>query len=154
MLGTKLFARDGNALHLTPIGTSFLLSARDTIVRLAGATDHAIERERRQHIVDRLPGHIRGQEVDPEPSWLPQPAPGPVDPRPLVRTQRKPPQAVTRVNPSAHDYDVHIQFGSGTWPGMETFKLADEFVFPVCSPRLVWPAGTPAAARATCNITR
>jgi LysR family glycine cleavage system transcriptional activator len=36
-----------------------------------------------------------------------------------------------------HDFDVAIWHGAGDWAGMTAEKLADEEVFPVCSPRLL-----------------
>jgi LysR family glycine cleavage system transcriptional activator len=36
-----------------------------------------------------------------------------------------------------HDFDVAIWHGAGDWIGMTAEKLADEVVFPVCSPRLI-----------------
>ena len=42
--------------------------------------------------------------------------------------------------------DVAIRFGSGNYPGLESFRLFDEAVFPVCSPDLLRrgpPVGTP-----------
>jgi LysR family transcriptional regulator, glycine cleavage system transcriptional activator len=35
------------------------------------------------------------------------------------------------------DFDAAIRLGKGDWPGMETIKLFDETVTPVCSPRLL-----------------
>ena len=34
------------------------------------------------------------------------------------------------------DYDAVIRLGNGNWPGLETIKLFDESVTPMCSPRL------------------
>ena len=35
------------------------------------------------------------------------------------------------------DFDAAIRLGSGNWPGMDTIKLFDETVTPMCSPRLL-----------------
>ena len=35
------------------------------------------------------------------------------------------------------DYDAAIRLGSGQWPGLETIKLLDESVTPMCSPDLL-----------------
>lgn len=138
VLGGKLFAREGNLLKLTPLGQGFLPSARDTIVRLASATDHAVERQRGNTLaigclatyaikvlIPRLhqfraahPGiSIRLRSFAPNES-------------PLNRLDRLQVGSVL-----AHDYDVYIQFGSGTWPGMISRKLGDEHVFPAVSTR-------------------
>ena len=35
------------------------------------------------------------------------------------------------------DFDAVIRLGNGNWPGLETIKLFDESVTPMCSPRLI-----------------
>jgi LysR family glycine cleavage system transcriptional activator len=35
------------------------------------------------------------------------------------------------------DYDAVIRLGNGNWPGLETIKIFDESVTPMCSPRLL-----------------
>ena len=39
-----------------------------------------------------------------------------------------------------HDYHVSIRYGSGDWPGMTVFKVAEEHLFPVCSPKFLTQA--------------
>jgi len=135
LLGGKLFIRDGNTLHLTSVGSSFLLSARDTIVRLAGATDHAIERERGNTLSIGCLATFAVKRLIPSLNDFRDQHPD-LSIRVRSFAPNESPLNIHGVNPAAHEYDVHIQFGSGTWPGMESFKLADEFVFPVCSPAL------------------
>ena len=36
---------------------------------------------------------------------------------------------------TAEDVDLAVRYGSGKWPGLNAVQLADEDVFPVCSPR-------------------
>lgn len=139
LLGAKLFSREGSLLHLTPLGATFLLSARDTIVRLASATDQAVERQRGNTLsiaclatfaIKRLVPHLHHfRSLHPNisirlRSFAPNESP------------LNAPAGQQSVNLLAHDYDVHIQFGAGTWPGMVSHKLADEYVFPACSPRV------------------
>lgn len=40
------------------------------------------------------------------------------------------------VDPNSSDVDVCIRVGSGRWPGVTVKKLADQRIFPVCSPAL------------------
>ena len=40
-----------------------------------------------------------------------------------------------------HDYDVAIRYGTGEWRGFVAEKIAEEEVFPVCSPRLFNQSG-------------
>ena len=35
------------------------------------------------------------------------------------------------------DFDAVIRLGNGNWPGLETIKIFDESVTPMCSPRLL-----------------
>ena len=46
-----------------------------------------------------------------------------------------------------------IRFGGGTYPGMTSDRLFDEFLFPVCSPRLL-EVRIPCARPAICATTR
>lgn len=39
------------------------------------------------------------------------------------------------------DFHAAIRFGPGTWPGLKTFKLLDDWILPVCSPRLLREIG-------------
>jgi LysR family glycine cleavage system transcriptional activator len=144
VLGGKLFAREGNLLQLTPLGQDFLPSARDTIVRLASATDHAVERQRGNtlaigclatYAIKVLIPHLHQfRAAHPHISIrLRSFAPGE---SPLSGVDRLQVGSVL-----AHDYDVHIQFGSGTWPGMISHKLGDEYVFPAVSAKALRRSG-------------
>jgi LysR family glycine cleavage system transcriptional activator len=44
---------------------------------------------------------------------------------------------VPTVPPARPDYDITIQYGVGDWPCMSAYRLGDEEVFPVCSPKLL-----------------
>ena len=35
------------------------------------------------------------------------------------------------------EIDVEIRYGDGSWPDFSVEKIADEFIFPVCSPSLL-----------------
>jgi LysR family glycine cleavage system transcriptional activator len=139
MLGTKLFSREGNSLYLTPIGKEFLVPARAAIVQLAQATDHAVERQHGNMLsigclatfaINALIPRLREFRA--------------MYPDTLLRIRAFAPGesplgallAGRAASLLAYDYDVLIQFGAGPWPGMVSYKLADEDVFPVCSPML------------------
>jgi len=139
MLGARLFSREGNSLYLTPIGKDFLASARVTILQLAQATDHAVERQhddmlsigclatfankalipRLREFRARYPDiRLRLRALAPDEN--------PLGASPAGRAAGLP----------GYGYDVLVQLGACPWPGMVSHKLADEDVFPVCSPTL------------------
>lgn len=137
MLGGRLFLREGNALYLTPLGESFLATARATILHLAQATDHAIDHQR-DHMLSigclagfankaLIPQLISFRETHPDIGLRLrafEPYENPLKASPNDRLQ----------NRSSHDYDALIQLGPCSWPNMINYKFADEDVFPVCSP--------------------
>jgi len=47
----------------------------------------------------------------------------------------------TPVNFEQSDFHAGIRFGSGKWPGLKAEKILDDWILPVCSPRLVREIG-------------
>ena len=45
------------------------------------------------------------------------------------------------VNFDLSDFHAAIRFGPGSWPGLKTLKLLDDWIMPVCSPRLLQEIG-------------
>ena len=150
MLGAKLFAREGNALTLTPIGAEFLTSARSAIIQLAQAADHAVEKEHGNTLsVGCLATFATKQLIPALPEFRA------LYPDTAVRLRAFAPREspfgellTGRISiPLLQDYDILIQFGAGPWPGMVSHRLAHEYVFPVCSPRLLRRLGKPKSPR-------
>jgi LysR family glycine cleavage system transcriptional activator len=47
----------------------------------------------------------------------------------------------TQVNFDHSDFHAAIRFGTGKWPGVKTGKMLDDWILPVCSPRLLREIG-------------
>ena len=47
----------------------------------------------------------------------------------------------TLVNFNETDFHAAIRFGAGSWPGLQAVKLLDDWILPVCSPRLLREIG-------------
>jgi LysR family glycine cleavage system transcriptional activator len=47
----------------------------------------------------------------------------------------------TQVNFEHSDFHAAIRFGTGTWPGVKAGKMLDDWILPVCSPRLLKEIG-------------
>jgi LysR family glycine cleavage system transcriptional activator len=124
-LNVRLFERRGNNMLLTAEGRQ-LLSSVDIAV---GEIKRGIERL-------RGPGKVSRLTV----SLLPVMAARWLIPR-LTRFHERFPDieinirtSLTLATFSADGVHLAIRYGAGHWPGMKTFKLADEELFPVCSP--------------------
>src|SRR5215470_19062721 len=62
----------------------------------------------------------------------------------LGRLAEEHPSIDLRVSATLHhvdfareDVDLAVRHGDGNWPGLEVARLSPEFLFPVCSPKLV-----------------
>jgi LysR family glycine cleavage system transcriptional activator len=47
----------------------------------------------------------------------------------------------TQVNFDHSDFHAAIRFGTGKWPGVKAGKMLDDWILPVCSPRLLREVG-------------
>jgi len=47
----------------------------------------------------------------------------------------------TPVNFEQSDFHAGIRFGAGKWPGVKTTRMLDDWILPVCSPRLIREIG-------------
>jgi LysR family transcriptional regulator, glycine cleavage system transcriptional activator len=128
LLGASLFRRNGSAIALTEVGREYLPAARAAIVEVMVATDSAIERHRGDVLtVGCLPTFAIKCLIPALRDFRAR------HPKFSLRVRL----VMSSINVSPQDYDVSIQFGVGDWPGMIVSKLADEEVFPVCSPELL-----------------
>jgi len=128
MLGAKLFVREGNVIGLTDLGREYLGPARAAITEVFTATDRAVNRGRGDILTIASPGTYLTK------CLLPR----------LPDFRKRHPKIMLRIRtivpfeiPLLQDFDVSIQYGVGDWPGMEAVKIANEEVFPICSPRLL-----------------
>jgi LysR family glycine cleavage system transcriptional activator len=128
LLDTKLFIRENNTIRLTDPGHQYVRSVRNAIAEVMSATDRASERQRKDTLTIACLGTFSLKCLIPA----------------LKGFKAAYPKISLRVRtlfPYQHsvsdDFDVSIQYGTGDWPGMTSWKINDEEVFPVCSPALL-----------------
>lgn len=127
-LDTKLFIRESTTIRLTETGHDYLRSARIAITEVMVATDRAVGRHRGNELTIGCLGTFAIKCLIPMlPSFRK------THPNVEVRLRT----LVPYLDTFGEDYDVSIQYGLGNWPGMVAWKINDEEVFPVCSPKLL-----------------
>jgi LysR family transcriptional regulator, glycine cleavage system transcriptional activator len=128
LLRVKLFVRNANMIALTEAGEIYLRSVRSAIMEISAATDRATDQSDENMLtvqclglfaVKRLLPHLHDFRAQ----------------HPAISLKLRTIQ--TFENNFHHDFDVAIWHGSGDWAGMTAEKLAEEEVFPVCSPGLL-----------------
>jgi LysR family transcriptional regulator, glycine cleavage system transcriptional activator len=128
LLRVKLFVRNANMIALTEAGELYLRSVRSAIMEISAATDRATDQSDENMLtvqclglfaVKRLLPHLHDFRAQ----------------HPAISLKLRTIQ--TFENNFHHDFDVAIWHGSGDWAGMTAEKLAEEEVFPVCSPGLL-----------------
>jgi LysR family transcriptional regulator, glycine cleavage system transcriptional activator len=125
-LGTQLFKRLPRSLALTDAGIAYLPTVRDSFDRLHIGTEQIFGRLERRPVTLRATATTAAL-------WL--------APR-LVRFQAEHPDITLRVTTlyapvdfGQDGVDIELRYGPGDWPGVKSYKLADETYFPVASPR-------------------
>ena len=128
LLQVALFTRERSAVRLTDVGHEYLESVRDVINQITAATDRVIDKHRGNVLTVACLTAFAVKCLIPH----------------LGDFRRRHPDIVLRIGTVVsfdllqhHDYDVAIRYGSGSWRGFATHKIAPEEVFPVCSPRLL-----------------
>jgi LysR family glycine cleavage system transcriptional activator len=124
-LGVALFHRGGRGVQLTEPGRTLAAAVRGALDRIARGVETVRERRHRALTVSVLPAFAT--------HWL--------IPR-LADFDRRHPDIDINIRASPllidftnEDVDLAVRYGGGQWPGVHAVPLADEEVFPVCSPR-------------------
>jgi len=127
-LGLPLFRRRSRGLVLTETGQLLLTELREVFLRLDKAMERVVDSDARGTVTLSVAPAFATM-------WL--------IPR-LQKFYALHPDIDVRISTSLglvdfqrDDYDAAIRLGSGKWFGLETIKLFDETVTPVCSPRLL-----------------
>ncbi|GAD78364.1 transcriptional regulator GcvA [Vibrio ezurae] len=127
-LGLKLFRRRNRSLLLTEEGQSYFLDIKDIFTSLSEATDKVLERSEKGSLTISLQPSFAIQ-------WL--------VPR-LADFNAQEPDIDVRIkavdmddSSLTDDVDVAIYYGRGNWPGLRADKLYQEYLIPVCAPRLL-----------------
>lgn len=126
-LGVQLFARRGNQMEPTPTGAALAARVGQALATLRQGVDDARRAASGPIVVSTGPAFAA--------SWLP--------PK-LARlsTETGELDLTIRVEDRIADLatdgvDIALRYGIGPWPGLESVRLIDEQVFPVCSPDLL-----------------
>jgi len=127
-LGVVLFRRVGKELRLTDAAQAAVPTLREAFDRLTEATRRLRAGEGDRVVTVSAPPSFAS-------AWL--------VPR-LDRFKEDHPELDVRIDASAHliDFardavDIAIRYGSGDYGDLDTVKLFDDDMFPVCSPRLL-----------------
>jgi LysR family glycine cleavage system transcriptional activator len=126
-LGVQLFARRGNQMEPTPTGAALAARVGEAIMGLRQGVESARRAASGPIVLSTGPAFAT--------SWLsPQLARLSAETGELDLTIR----VEDRVSDLATDgVDVALRYGIGPWPGMQSVRLIDERIFPVCSPGLL-----------------
>lgn len=127
-LGTQLFTRTGRGVELTEAGRRYAQRLTPLFDQMADATRDAA-----------AVGDVRQLKVTVEPSiasrWL--------VPR-LGRFNELHPDIELAIDPTnkladfrSGEADVGLRYGAGNWTDVDTVKLTDAMIFPVCAPKLL-----------------
>jgi len=127
-LGFPLFRRLSRGLLLTESGQMLLSDLAEVFLRLDAAMERVIENDNRGSLTLSVAPTFAAK-------WL--------IPR-LQNFYAQHPDLDVRISTSLalidfqrDDFDASIRLGQGDWFGLETIKLFDESVTPMCSPRLL-----------------
>ena len=126
-LGLKLFRRRNRALLLTEEGQSYFLDIKDIFTMMAEATDKVLERSEKGALTIALPPSFAIQ-------WL--------VPR-LADFNTQEPDIDVRIkavdmddSSLTEDVDVATYYGRGNWSGLREDMLYQEYLIPLCAPRV------------------
>jgi LysR family glycine cleavage system transcriptional activator len=131
-LNQPLFHRRGRQITLTEAGRKLLPGVQRGLAELRGAVQ-AISQDRSEGVlnVSMMPSFLQ--------KWL--------MPR-LAEFHGMQPQIDLRINTDnalvnfeQSDFHMAIRFGAGRWAGLKAEKILDDWIMPVCSPRMVREIG-------------
>jgi len=131
-LNQPLFQRHGRQISLTEAGRKLLPGVQRGLAELRQAVE-IVTQDRSEGVlnVSMIPTFLQ--------KWL--------MPR-LTEFYRIEPQIDLRINADNQpvnfensDFHAGIRFGPGRWPGVKADKMLDDWILPVCSPRLIRELG-------------
>ena len=135
-LGVKLFTRTAQGVVLTPEGHLVYPGIRDGFQRIAEAVHLLHHREHERIVRVTAPPSLATH-------WMLHR---------LHRFNHRHPHLSINLDASARlvdfhaeSFDVGVRYGKGHYEGLQAELLFDEFVFPVCSPKLCRPEDGPMA---------
>jgi LysR family glycine cleavage system transcriptional activator len=124
-LGLLLFTRNGKRIAITDSGQRFAAAIRKSLGEIASAAEALQEQNRQQRLVVSSPPSFASR-------WLAPRLWKFVDRHPGIEVVL---QSSSHLNDLTRDgIDVGLRFGLGSYPGLKSEKILEEFYYPVASP--------------------
>lgn len=127
-LGVKLFHRDRQRLRLSDSGTAYLPFVREAIERLRAGADRIAEREDSGVLTVSVSPNFASK-------WLVHRLGDFISQNPDIDLRIG--ASMDHIDFSRNDVDMAVRHGTGDWPDLHVTPLAQEEIFPVCSPALL-----------------
>jgi LysR family transcriptional regulator, glycine cleavage system transcriptional activator len=128
LLGVRLFVREPNGVQLTDTGRDYLSAISPAMFEIVSATNRVGDAVSENILHVACLGTYAIKCLIPNLSKFRMRYPDIT----LRMTTLKSFEEIVR-----HNYDVAIRYGDGRWPRMLADKIADEEIFPICSPTLL-----------------
>jgi len=131
-LNQPLFHRHGRQITLTETGRKLLPGVQRGLAELRQAVQ-AVSQDRSEGVlnVSMMPTFLQ--------KWLMPRLTGFYNAQPQIDLRINADN--TQVNFDHSDFHAAIRFGTGKWPGVKVGKMLDDWILPVCSPRLLREIG-------------
>lgn len=128
LLGVKLFHRERQRLRLTESGTAYLPFVREAIERL---------RAGQEFLASRADSGVLTVSVSPNfaSKWLVHRLGDFIVGHPDIDLRIS--ASIDHIDFASNDVDMAVRHGTGDWPHLNVVPLAQEEIFPVCSPALL-----------------
>lgn len=127
-LGEPLFLRKPRSLALTRVGQAYVPKVRDSFERLSAGTDEVFGRRANEPLTVRV---ALGFSVN----WLAPRLPAFLAQNPKKRVRLL--SSVWNEPLDAENIDIDVRYGTGNWPGFQSYQLTSEALTPLCSPALL-----------------
>src|SRR5690606_4121891 len=127
-LGAPLFLRRGRVIQLTGEGERLLPKVREHLTKLEHAIDEArLDARSGPLMVSMLASFLQ--------QWFLPRLPDFPERYPDIHLRLE--TSSSLVDFLRSDVQIAIRFGMGQWPGLHAEKLLDEWLVPVCTPKLL-----------------
>ena len=126
MLNISLFYRTSQRISLTPAGKNYYIDVLNILKHIEAATTELMSHSSNVEVL-KIVSHPTFCA-----RWLIPALQGFSEVNPLIRLDIK--EQVGPFFSEEHDIDIAFLYGEGTWSGMKTIKMFDEYCVAVCHP--------------------